>query len=74
MPLVATYHVAYSLGENYSTNKYKAGITGAILLYDTKFMLKNDKEIAESINSVLVFIEKSLLSILVSNNLLTDKK
>lgn len=37
-------------------------------------MLKNDKEIAESINSVLIFIEKNLLNIPISNNLLTDKK
>lgn len=37
-------------------------------------MLKNDKEIEESINSVLVFIEKNLLSTPISNNLLTDKK
>lgn len=52
----------------------KLGSMGPFHLYGTKFMIKNDKEIAESINSVLVFIEKNLLSVPISNNLLIDKK
>ena len=56
---------------------------GPFGLYDTKFTLKNDKEIAKTLYTVLVLIEKKIkhwknaqniyLSIAISYNLLADK-
>lgn len=71
-PVVSTYHVVRE--KNILQINIKLGSLGPFHLYGTKFMLKNDKEIAEFINSVLVFIEKNLQITPISNNLLTDKK